>query len=289
MLWFTLALATAFFAATEATLVKGFLADLSALEIASYPLGYSLPLFLVAVLAVPQPELAAGFWSTLAVLVPVNLAAFVCYMRGVSIAPLSESMPFLAFTPVVVILTGFVFLGETISGWGFAGIGCIVAGSYVLHLDSFSPHRVLAPFRAVVRQRGVVLVLLASAIFGLGAVLGKVLVLQSSPLYAGAMFFFVHNLAFMVTVLATGLVRPGRLLLRPRAGMMIGGMLFFHIFFHFYAISMTVAAYMIAVKRLSGLFAVLYGGLVFREKHIPIRLAGAACMSLGAACIAILG
>lgn len=289
MLWFFLALATALFAATEATLIKGFLSDLKPLETASYPLAYSLPLFLVAVLAIPQPELGADFWKTLWILIPINLAAFVCYMRGVSIAPLSESLPFLAFTPVVVILTGFVFLGETISGWGLAGILAIVAGSYVLHLDSAAPDKLLEPFRAIFRQRGTVLVLIASVIFGLGAVLGKVLILQSNPLYAGAMFFFLHNLVFMVAVLATGRVRPGVLLRRPMAGILVGGMIFCHIFFHFYAISMTQAAYMIAVKRLSGLFAVIYGGLVFKEKHIPVRLAGAGCMTLGAACIAVLG
>lgn len=287
MLWFFLALATAFFAATEATLVKGYLSDLTGLELASYPAAYSLPLFFLAVLLLPQPELGEDFWLTLIVLVPVNLVGFVSYLRGVSIAPLSVAMPFLAFTPVVVILTGFLFLGEMPSLLGFAGIGAIVAGSYVLHLDSVSPDRLLEPFRAIVRERGTVLVLVASVVFGLGAVMGKVLALQSDPLYAGAMFFFVHNLVFVAAVLVTGKVRPRTLVLRPGPGMLIGCILFVHIFCHFTAISMVDAAYMISVKRLSGLFAVLYGALVFKEAHIPTRLAGAACMSCGAALIAL--
>lgn len=282
-------MATAFFAASEATLVKGYLSDLKPLELASYPLAYSLPLFFIAVLVLPQPELGKDFWLTLAVLTPVNLLAFVSYMRGVSISPLSVSMPFLAFSPVVVILTGFLFLGEMPSFLGFVGIAAIVAGSYVLHLDSARPDKLFEPFRAIFRERGTVLVLIAATVFGLGAVMGKVLILQSNPVYAGAMFFFVHNLVFMVAALATGKVSPRILVLRPKAGMLVGMILFVHIFCHFYAISMTDAAYMISVKRLSGLFAVLYGWIVFKEQHIPVRLAGAACMSLGAACIALVG
>lgn len=289
MFWFLLSLATAFFAATEAAVIKKFLSDLEPLELASYPLAYSLPLFFVVLLFLPRPELKPDFWPTLALLLPINYLAFVSYIRGVSIAPLSVSMPFLSFSPAVAIFSGFLFLGEVPSTWGLVGIGAIVAGSYVLHLDSASPGRLMEPFKAIFRERGAVLVLIAAAIFGVSAVMGKVLVLQSSPVYAGTMFFFVHNLIFVGLMFLFGKLRWSRLVLRPKAGMVVGSMLFSHIIFHFTAIALVAAAYMIAVKRLSGLFAVLYGGVLFKETHIPIRLAGAACMSLGAACIALWG
>ena len=44
-----------------------------------------------------------------------------------------------------------------------------------------------------------------------------------------------------------------------------------------------------AGKFLSGLFGVIYGGVLFKEKHMGTRLAGAFCMSLGAALIALMG
>jgi len=52
---------------------------------------------------------------------------------------------------------------------------------------------------------------------------------------------------------------------------------------------MAKAAYMIAIKRLSVLFGVLYGGMWFQERRIGIRLAGAGLMVSGAVVILFFG
>lgn len=46
---------------------------------------------------------------------------------------------------------------------------------------------------------------------------------------------------------------------------------------------------MIAIKRLNGLFGVLFGWLFFHEDNIRSRLAGALLMSAGAALIVLFG
>ncbi len=289
MHWFPLALATAVFAASEAAAVKRFLGDLSIWELSAYPMLYSLPLFLLLLPFVAVPELQPGFWSNLLLLLPVNAAGYLCTLRGITLAPLSLTMPFLAFTPVVVLLTGLLLLGEQPTLWGLVGILAVIGGSYVLHLDSAAPHKLLEPFRAVLRERGTRYVLLASVVYGFSAVMGKLLIQQSSALFAGALFFLVHNTLFVLAVLLFRRCNPGRLLARPRAGLLTGALFFLHCFCHFKAIALAPAAYMISVKRLSGLFSVLYGAVVFKEQHIPLRLLGAACMSLGAACIVLFG
>ncbi|MEZ4551110.1 MAG: hypothetical protein R2860_06745 [Desulfobacterales bacterium] len=48
---------------------------------------------------------------------------------------------------------------------------------------------------------------------------------------------------------------------------------------------MTKAAYMVSVKRLSIVFGVIFGGLVFREENFPMRLLGAVLMFSGAVVI----
>jgi len=52
-------------------------------------------------------------------------------------------------------------------------------------------------------------------------------------------------------------------------------------FAHMAAIAQVEAAYMIAIKRLSLLFGVLYGAWWFGEQNIRERLAGAAIMIAG--------
>jgi drug/metabolite transporter (DMT)-like permease len=105
----------------------------------------------------------------------------------------------------------------------------------------------------------------------------------------GAVYF---NLFALLLVCAAPLSRSTRarsILGRPLAGLLLGGLSAVMIFSHFAAIARIDAAYMIAVKRTSLLFGVLYGGLWFREEHIAERLLGAALMLAGVLLIAWLG
>jgi uncharacterized membrane protein len=56
-----------------------------------------------------------------------------------------------------------------------------------------------------------------------------------------------------------------------------------------YALSVAIVPYVVAVKRMSAVFAVLLGWLVLREGRMRERLAGAALMVLGVFLIALLG
>jgi uncharacterized membrane protein len=75
----------------------------------------------------------------------------------------------------------------------------------------------------------------------------------------------------------------------PAKGLFTGSLLFCHALFHAWAISMTKAAYMIPVKRLSILFGIIYGGLIFKEKNLLIRFTGAFLMMSGAVLIMMKG
>ncbi len=50
---------------------------------------------------------------------------------------------------------------------------------------------------------------------------------------------------------------------------------------HYYAIQLVPVPYMISVKRTSLIFSVLYGGLIFKEAHIRLRLIGTSIMLSG--------
>ncbi len=289
MTWFFLALATAVFAASEAACFKRCFGDLGSFELAAYPLVYSLPFMLVGLLFTPVPPLAPEFGFTLAILLPVNMAGYYCYIKGLSLSPFSLAMPLLSFSPVVAVLTGFLFLNELPNLWGLIGILAIVGGSYVLNLDKASIHNLFGPFHAMARERGVLLILMAAIIFGLSAVLGRKLVLESSPVYGPMLFFVLHNSIFGLLLVTFGKVPLRHLAARPRRGILTGTVMFAHIMCHFQAISLVDASYMVSVKRLSSLIAVLYGGVLFKEEKIWLRLLGACFMSLGAAVIALFG
>jgi drug/metabolite transporter (DMT)-like permease len=260
MHWFPLALATAFFTATEAALLKRFFSDRSPWELTAAPFPYLLPLFGATVLLLPPLEAAPGFWPLLAGYLPLNVLALILHFRAIHLSQLSLVMPFLSLTPIFVCLTGFLFLGEVPSGLGALGIALTVAGGWVLARDP-ADRTLLGPLRALARDQGALCMLAAAVCYALNSVLGKMLILRSSPLHAANVFFLV----FTVTVLAL------------------------HIQCHHLALAQVDTAYMMAIKRTAGLFSVFYGWLFFREANIPSRLAGAAIISAGAALIAFQG
>ena len=58
---------------------------------------------------------------------------------------------------------------------------------------------------------------------------------------------------------------------------------------HFHGISLAPAAYLIAVKRTSLLFSVLYGWFWLKEEELYTRFAGAGLMVLGVTFITVWG
>jgi len=288
MLWLILSLATALAVATQDAWVKKFFSQHGHYDMVGYPAFYSLPLFLVAVILAPRPPLDAAYFASLAASLPLNGISFLIYMRAIQVSPLSLTLPYLAFTPVFMIVTGVLVLDEVPGTWGILGILTTCVGSYVLNLNP-NRRRLLDPFRAVFHETGSWLMLVVAFVFSLAAVVGKKGILHSSPLYFTMTFFAVLDVCFLVFLQAAGKISLRSYTAEPVKGAVAGMLLFLHAFFHGYAIAATKAAYMISIKRFSILFGVLYGGVLFHEKDIGFRLLGAALMLSGAVLIVLKG
>jgi drug/metabolite transporter (DMT)-like permease len=254
----------------------------------AYPCLYSLPLFIVVMLAAPRPSLDMTFAWCLLLSLPVNGVAFTLYMKAIKGSPLSLTLPYLAFTPVFMILTGWMVLGETLNSWGIFGIVATCIGSYILNL---APKRksLLDPIASILREPGSRIMVVVALLFSVGAVLGKKGILHSSPLYFIVAFFTIFNALIPLVFWTFGKIRPATVGRYPFKGLTAGGLLFIQAVLHGYAISIAKAAYMISIKRFSILFGVLYGGLIFKEAHIPIRFSGATLMLSGAVLIVLKG
>jgi drug/metabolite transporter (DMT)-like permease len=280
MLWLVLSLLTAVSVASHDAWVKKCFSEMGPFAMAAYPMAYSLPLLLVAGVFVPVPPLDTTFlWSFLACL-PLNGISFIAHMEAIRASPLSLTLPYLAFTPVFIIGTGLLFLGEVPNAWGTSGILITCLGGYVLNINR-TTRTLLDPIRAAAREPGSRLMLMVAFLYAFGSVIGKKGILHSSPLFFGIWFFVVFNLMMLMVFRALGKLPPGSLRRFPLQGAAAGSLFFVHMFLHSLAISMAKAAYMMSIKRLSVLFGILYGGLWFREADIPIRFAGALLMLSG--------
>jgi len=286
---FFLSLIAALGLATSDALTKRFFSDRSAYEMGLIRLVYTLPWLLAVSLFVSPAGTDAVFWTCVLSGLPLEVLAFLCYMKALKVSPLSLSLPFLAFTPGFIILTGWLILGETISGGGLGGIVLIIAGSYCLNISSFK-QGALQPFLAVIREPGSRLMLLVSFIYAFTSTLGKLAILHSSPNFFGIVYYLILTVVMFVGLAFTGKTPGGILRTQtPVMALALGATAAVTIFSHMLAISLTQAAYMIALKRTSLIIGVLYGAWWFREEKIAQRLTGALLMVAGAIFIGLFG
>ena len=285
-MWLSLSLLAAFSLATADTITKRHFSVLDPFEMGIIRLTYTLPWLVGAIFFIPWPHLDRVFFICLACGLPLEALAFYCYMRAIKVSPLSLTLPFLAFTPVFMILTGWIVLGETLTYLGVMGIVLIVIGSYFLNLSQ-ARTGFFEPFKAVFKETGSWLMLITSFIYSLTSVIGKLAILHSSPYFFAVSYFIMFTLVMLSFVPLVPGVKAQHFLIKPRWGIALGGVMALMIFSHMLAISMVQAAYMIAVKRTSLVFGVLYGAWVFKEENIAERLVGALVMILGVFIIAL--
>ncbi|HZX48451.1 MAG TPA: EamA family transporter [Nitrospirota bacterium] len=284
MSWVFYALITALSIATADAISKKALIKSNEYVIAWVRQGYSLPFLVIAFFFIDIPPLDSTFWLTLLIAIPLDVTAIILYIKAIRISPLSLTIPFIALSPVFVIITAFVILGELPDISGLIGILLIVTGAYLLNVRA-TRHGVLGPIMAIRREKGSVLMIIVAGIFSLTSTLGKVAVMHSSPLFFGAFYPFI--LTGIFTVIAGLKGQLSGVITRPWIFLGIGFCMAVMMLTHYVAISLTDVAYMISVKRCSLLFSVIYGWLLFREISISERFIGAVLMIAGVVAITL--
>lgn len=288
MEWFSLSLLCAMSLASADAVTKKYLVSYSGLQLLL--IRFVVPGALLAPLlfVFPLPAAPLAFWAWLVLLVPLELLAMFLYMQAIRDAPLYQTLPYLAFTPVFNILTGWLVLGEQVSLLGSAGIMLVVVGAYLLNIDQVNQNgRRLwfEPLRAIVHQQGSRRMLMVAIIYSVTSVSGKAAMLYVGPMSFGPFYFGVLGFATLILV---GLQRPrelGVLLHRPGWHLLIGVLFALMVVTHFLALSKIEAAYMVAVKRTSLLFGILYGAWFFHEKGLAKNFSSAVLMLAGVALI----
>jgi len=287
--WLALGLAAALGDSVGDVVTKRYFAHLPPYGMALARLLGAIPFLALAALWLTLPPLASPFWLIVAAMLPLETAAMLLYMRAFRVCHVSLCIPFLAFTPVFLILTGWLILGESLSRGGIVGTVMIASGSYILGfgLDRGVRPGLLAPLKALVREGGAKMMLVVAAIYSVNAALYKAAILHSAPSFFGVAY----------PLLFTGFMGAGypwfRVRLRPTLEAHWGWWLAIGFCFALSCLCLAngmeqaPAAYLVAVKRLSLLLTVLLGGLWLQERPILPRILGAILMCSGVAVIAL--
>ncbi len=215
------------------------------------------------------PDLPLEFWGWVAMVMPLEIIAMLLYSQAIRDSSLALTLPYLAFTPIFNVLTGYLVLGEQVAGPGLAGIFLVVVGAWLLNIKHARGEKyfdVFAPFLAIVRERGSRLMLIVAIIYSVTSVLGKAALSYTTPLFFGTFYYvFLGAAIFIIFIIRGG--NPVKLLsnnIKPH--LLIGILMAVMVITHFIALQYIEVAYMIAVKRTSLLFGIVFAVFLFHEK-----------------------
>ena len=280
MTWLILGIFTAFFEA-----VKDVFGKQNLKKSDEYVVAWSLAFFSVIfltpwVIYTGIPELNTQFWFSLLIGGSINAVTTLLYIKAIKVSDLSLTVPLVALTPLFMLLTSPLIVGEYPNFFDYIGILLIVAGSYLLNIKEKS-QGYLAPFKALLNEPGPKFMLIVAFLWSITSNFDKIGVKNSSPIFWLFSLFGTMTI-LLLPVLLQKTPNPSRKIIKQLP--MLAGMGFFNaigVLCQMQALTLTLVVQVIAIKRTSVLMGVLFGHFIFKEKDIQQRLLGAGIMILG--------
>ena len=286
MSWFVYAFICALSVATVDALSKKALIDKDSYFVAWVRVGFAAPLLLFVLPFIEIPKLDNVFFVITFILLPLDIIALLLYMRAINISPLSLTLPFLSLTPVFLIVTSNIILGEKPDKTGFVGIVLVAIGAYLLNVHTIK-HGCLEPLKSIAKEKGSLLMIIVAFIYSITSNLGKLAVQHSSPIFFSIFYsLLLSSFLFLIVGLKTKNIFS-KIISQPLLFLFIGISMAVMMITHLKVISLVEVSYMISVKRLSLLFGVVFGAIFFMETNIKERFLGAIVMVLGIILISV--
>ena len=231
---------------------------------------FILPWAAGAVLYRGMPEVANEFWVLAIVFGISQNMATLSLSKALKVSDISLVTALWKISVLILVLWGYLWLGETPSAMGLGGVLISVSGVYLLNVHK-ARISLLAPLKALVEDPGQRWTILAGIGYGLSVPIIKQMALYSDSFFA----------VFMGYVFCSVLITPYAIYRSGPHFRQVGrywksfvGMGLFSALSTWagtYAYTLTVSAYVEAVKQVEVLFALAIGYLVFKEGN-TVRL-----------------
>jgi drug/metabolite transporter (DMT)-like permease len=307
MLWIFLALLGAITNAGYFIIIKRSIASLDPTVLTG--IGFTCGgLILLTISAIRNfPVIGEDFYSAVAITAILNIISLSLIFKSLSSSDLSLCIPMLSFTPVILTGTSFLLLHEVPSLFGFLGICIIVSGSYVLNISDKDMH-FLDPVKTILRNRGSWYMLIVALLFAVSINYDKIALLNSDPFFGMALTVLSIGVSFVLISAYSRISAQKKSYKKPAereeplsipgmrqsslqkymvTSLLIGAFVATEAASVNLAYTLQIVPYVIAIKRLSIIFVVIYGTMVFFEREIAKRLAGALLMVSGAIIIMV--
>ena len=223
------------------------------------------------------PEIKQGFYAAFVGTIALNVISQNLFIRAFKLSDASLIAPLRLIIPPLVIVTGFLFLGEIPTWEAALGIVVTVFGLWFL---LFPDYRI-----SLKLDRGVVYGLVGCVLWALSFPLDKQTVVTSSALFAtttvaisvGVLTLIVNqirNKSFATQMISA-------LTADPKAFLSVSLTYTLGLAFRNEAFNYGLAAYASSLTRLSALWTVILSGKILQEKYVGKRLFATVLMFAG--------
>jgi uncharacterized membrane protein len=190
---------------------------------------------------------------------------------------LSHVYPIMRSSPALVLVIAVLFLGEQVSFQGVAGILLVAVGVYIVNLKHISGADLLAPIKSIVSDRSTQFAVLTLISVACYSIVDKMAVDYIHPILFAFFHLFCGMCYYTPYILYTknaDMIKKewntGMVMIIMSGVIGITG-------YSLILIAFTIdrVSYIVSLRQLSVVFAVLMGSFWLKEKHKGIRLAGA--------------
>lgn len=207
-------------------------------------------------------------------------------IRALRHIEMSVEAPLLNLSVVFTAVLGYLILGEKLGGFDLLGILLVFFGAYLLEINHGRVD-LLYPFREFRRSKYIHYLLFGTILYSSGTIVDRMILKETSVitylffvyLFLSinhiVLFFFFHRKEVSFSVISKEARDSFGWLILFSASRLISS------FFMATALTMLYAALATAIKRLSVLFAIVFGGSIFHEKQWRWRMGSAMIMLAG--------
>jgi len=204
---------------------------------------------------------------------------------AIKVSEISIVGPLITLTPGFVIVIEWLILGDVPSSMGFLGIALLCTGSYILGLNVLRKHW-YTPFVRLFINHGSRYAVVASICFATASTLGRAAIQLSDPLSFTVMVAIVNPMVLfiMFSLLDHNFYCE---VFGSHTRKYVGSLALLGVLFALMrladqiSLSMTLASYAMAVKRMTSVFTVLLGHYLFNERRVKGKLLGSIIMVVG--------
>jgi uncharacterized membrane protein len=252
-----------------------------------FALLFSFPFFIYFLFDVGITDPAAYAWCAGSGF--IHFLYWLFLTRAYKEGDLSHVYPIMRSSPALVLVFAVLFLGEQVSLEGVAGILLVAVGVYIINMKHISGQELLEPIKSISSDRSTRFAFLTLISVAFYSIVDKMAVHHMHPILFAFFHLFCGMCYYTPYILLTKKVDIIRKewhtgLMRSIMAGVIG-----IIGYSLILIAFTIerVSYIVSLRQLSVVFAVLMGSFWLKEKHTVMRLSGAVVIFAGCFLISV--